>query len=109
MIIEKVPLDGTDFPDALEATGIIDGEWKLIHNRTRPADRPEFELFHAKHDPLDQKNVAAENAETVQRLKKALDGWRTMAEAARLKPDAETTQGLSAEQLQRLRSLGYVR
>jgi arylsulfatase A-like enzyme len=109
VIVEKLALDGDDHPQNLVATGIIDGEWKLIHNRTRPDDRPEFELFHAKHDPLDQKNLAAENPETVQRLAKALEGWRTMAEAARLKPDAETTKGLSPEQLQRLRSLGYVR
>jgi hypothetical protein len=32
-----------------------------------------------------------------------------MASAARLKPDADTTKALSAEELQRLRSLGYVR
>jgi arylsulfatase A-like enzyme len=109
VIVEKLALDGSDHPQNLETTGIIDGEWKLIHNRTRPPDRPEFELFHAKHDPLDQKNLAAENPETVQRLAKAIEGWRTMAEAARLKPDAESTKGLSPEQLQRLRSLGYVR
>ena len=29
--------------------------------------------------------------------------------AARLKPDSETTKSLSPEELQRLRSLGYVR
>jgi arylsulfatase A-like enzyme len=109
VIVEKLPLDGADYPDALEATGIIDGDWKLIHNRKRPAERPEFELFDAKRDPFDQTNLAAANPETVQRLAKALDGWRTMAEAARLKPDTESTSGLSPEQLQRLRSLGYVR
>jgi hypothetical protein len=32
-----------------------------------------------------------------------------MTKAARLKPDSETTKSLSPEQLQRLRSLGYVR
>ena len=32
-----------------------------------------------------------------------------MAENARLKSDAEGTKNLSPEQLQRLRSLGYVR
>jgi hypothetical protein len=45
----------------------------------------------------------------VARLSKALDGWKQMAERAKLKPDTETTKNLSPEQLQRLRSLGYVR
>jgi hypothetical protein len=38
-----------------------------------------------------------------------LEGWQRMAQQARLKSDAETTQGMTAEQLERLRSLGYVR
>jgi arylsulfatase A-like enzyme len=109
VILEKRPLDGNDFPLTLEATAIIDGDWKLIHNKVRPPERPEFELFDANRDPHDQKNVADQHPEVVQRLEKALDGWHTMAVAARLKPDAETTKGLSAEQLQKLRSLGYVR
>jgi hypothetical protein len=32
-----------------------------------------------------------------------------MAEGARLKPDAESNKTMSPEQLQRLRSLGYVK
>jgi hypothetical protein len=32
-----------------------------------------------------------------------------MATAARLKPDAEVTDTMSPEQLQRLRSLGYIK
>jgi len=32
-----------------------------------------------------------------------------MANAARLDPDAETMDGLSQQQLERLRSLGYIR
>ena len=88
---------------------INDGEWKLIHHTIRPAGRPEFELFDAKRDPLDQHDVAAEHADVVQRLAKALDGWHQMALAAKLKPDAETTKTMTPEQLQKLRSLGYVK
>ena len=54
-------------------------------------------------------DVAAKHPEVVARLAKALGGWKQMAQAARLKPDAETAKTLSPEQLQRLRSLGYVR
>ena len=43
------------------------------------------------------------------RLSKSLAGWKQMAQAAKLKPDSEATKNLSPEQLQRLRSLGYVR
>jgi arylsulfatase A-like enzyme len=87
----------------------MDGNWKLIHNVVRPADKPEFELFDFYRDPLDQKNVAAEHPEVVDRLAKMLDGWHQMAAAAKLKPDSELTKGMSREQLEQLRSLGYVK
>lgn len=109
VILEKQPMTGDGHPEATESAAIIDGGWKLIHNTVRPEDRPEYELFEFPADRLDQKNVAAEHPDVVERLSKALDGSRAMAAAARLKPDAETTKTLSAEELQRLRSLGYVR
>jgi arylsulfatase A-like enzyme len=109
VILEKQPMGGTDHPEASEAVAIIDGGWKLIHNKVRPADRPEHELYEFPKDRLDRENVAAQHPEVVQRLSKALNGWHSMASAQRLKPDAETAKALSAEELQRLRSLGYVR
>ena len=72
-----------------------------------PGGGPEFELFDAT-DPLNRRRRGA-NPDIVERLAKALDGWQEMAAAARLKPDTETAKTLSPEQLQRLRSLGYVR
>jgi hypothetical protein len=60
-------------------------------------------------DPLDQVNVADKHPDVVQRLAKAIEGWRAMATAARLKPDTEATGNMTPEQLQRLRSLGYIR
>ena len=98
-----------DYPEAAESYAIIEGSWKLIHNQTRPADRLEYELYEFPKDQFDQKNVAADHPDVVQRLAKALDRWHAMAAAARLKPDAETAKGLSAEELRRLRSLGYVK
>src|SRR5262245_3589870 len=92
-----------------ESVAINDGDWKLIRHTIRPAGRPEYELFDAARDPLDQHDVAAEHADVVQRLAKALDGWRQMAKAARLKPDAEATKNMSPDQLRRLKSLGYVK
>jgi hypothetical protein len=45
----------------------------------------------------------------VKRLAELLDGWYKMANAARLPADSENTSGLSQQQLERLRSLGYIR
>jgi len=87
----------------------MDGNWKLIHNVQRSPEKPEFELFDFYQDPLDQKNVAAEHPDVVDRLGKMLDGWHQMAKAAKLKPDSELTKGMSKEQLDQLRSLGYVK
>jgi hypothetical protein len=38
-----------------------------------------------------------------------LEGWHRMATQAQLKSDADATKGMTAEQLERLRSLGYVK
>lgn len=108
VVMEKQPL-ARGFPSALEAYAIIDGNWKLIYNKVREPERPEYELFEFPKDRLDQKNVAAEHPEVVARLSKMINGWHSMASAARLKPDSETTKTLSAEELRRLRSLGYVK
>jgi arylsulfatase A-like enzyme len=96
-------------PHDTEAFAIVEGGWKLIHHTVRPDGSPEFELFDFAKDPLNLHDVAAANPEVVQRLAKLVAGWRQMARAARLKPDTESIKGLSQEQLQRLRSLGYVR
>jgi arylsulfatase A-like enzyme len=108
-IAEKQPMGDARYPQAAESYAIIDGRWKLIHNVARPPDLPEFELFDFYRDALDQKNLAAENPEVVSRLSRALDAWHQGAQAARLKPDSETVKGLSPEQLEQLRSLGYVK
>jgi arylsulfatase A-like enzyme len=108
VIMEKQPL-ARGFPSSLEAYAIIDGNWKLVYNKVREPERPEYELFEFPKDRLDQKNVAAEHPDVVARLSKLLNGWHGMATAARLKPDAELTKTMSAEELRRLRSLGYVK
>ena len=100
---------GAPPPNDTESYAITDGQWKLIHNTLRPRGGPEFELYDFVEDPLDRTDVAAQHPEVVARLAKALDGWKQMAVAARLKPDAEGVKNLSPEQLQRLRSLGYIK
>jgi arylsulfatase A-like enzyme len=109
VIAEKQPMGDREFPGAGESYAIIDGGFKLIHNVARPPEKPEFELFDFYKDPLDQKNIAAENPEVVGRLAKLLYGFRQMAGKARLKTDVEAVQSMSKEQLEHLRSLGYIK
>ena len=108
-VAERQPMGGTDFPNAAESYAIMDGNWKLIHNVVRPPQQPEFELFDFYQDPLDQKNVALDHPDVVERLAKSLDAWHQMAKSAKLKPDSELTKGMTKEQLDQLRSLGYVK
>jgi arylsulfatase A-like enzyme len=109
VIAERQPQGGEDALRDTQSYAIMDGDWKLIHNITPRPDRPEFELFDFYKDPLDQKNVAAEHADVVARLTRTLEGWHRMATQARIKPDKEETRGMTTEQLERLRSLGYVK
>jgi arylsulfatase A-like enzyme len=95
-------------PNDTESFAITDGQWKLVHHTVRPRGGPEFELYDFAKDPLNLTDVAAAHPEVIARLSKALDGWKHMAQAAKLKPDAEAARDLSPEQLQRLKSLGYV-
>ena len=102
-------MGGTEATRGIESYAVMEGDWKLIHNIGPPPDRPEYELFQFYKDPLDQNNVASEHPDVVERLARQLEGWHRMASQARLKADREETKGMSAEQLERLRSLGYVK
>jgi arylsulfatase A-like enzyme len=99
---------GAPPPQDTESTSIVAGSWKLIHNTKRPEGKPEFELYDHTKDLLDRSDVAIAHPDVVQDLAKRLESWRKMAAAARLKPDAETAKTLSKEELERLRSLGYI-
>lgn len=97
---------GAGSPDAESFSIVMDG-WKLIHNPVRPADVPEFELFRHREDPLNLQNVADQHPDVVSRLRQELDSWHQFALAAQL-PETDATDGLSKEELNRLRSLGYI-
>ncbi len=95
-------------PNETESYSVIWNEWKLIHNSIRPEGHLEFELYDHAKDPLDQNNVASLHPDVVKRYSKILEDWRKRAAAARLKPDREANQSLSQEELERMRSLGYI-
>jgi hypothetical protein len=91
-----------------EGAAIDDGEWKLIENSSPGASVPAFELYDARRDPLDHDDVAAGHPEVVARLRAALAEWRADAEKTRLKASASAETQLSPEEIERLKSLGYV-
>jgi arylsulfatase A-like enzyme len=107
-VSERVPNGPNQAPPRDKACeAIVDGPWKLVRNLT--PGYPAHELFEWKADPLDRKDVASRHPDVVVRLGKALDAWRSTAEAARLPSDAEAAKDLDPEALERLRALGYIR
>ena len=86
---------------------MIHGDWKLIHNTVRIEEGPEYELFNHTEDPLDQDNLAEQQPEILEKLKARLEERLALARASPL-PEADSTEGMSDEELQRLRSLGYI-
>jgi arylsulfatase A-like enzyme len=106
---EKQPNGGRDARGATEIYAIVDTRYKLIRNVVPDPGRAEFELFDVQADPFDQHDLAAAHPDEVARLTKVLDAWQRAARAARLKPDGEAAKDMSPEQLEHLRSLGYVR
>ncbi|HEY3174520.1 MAG TPA: sulfatase [Candidatus Polarisedimenticolia bacterium] len=111
-VSEKAETDpvsgGAPPPHGTESYALVVEGWKLIHNTKRQAGGPEFELYDARADPLNRHDVAADHQDVVARLAGQLSAWRSLVEAGRLMPDSEATQAMSAEELERLRSLGYI-
>ena len=68
---------------------------------------PEFELYEHPGDLLDLKNVAAAHPDKVKQLSEKLEAWRREAIAGQL-PKAASTKSMNKEDLERLRSLGYI-
>ena len=93
----------------VDSHSIILGGYKLVRNFERSDESvPEFELYDHRQDPLDQVNIASANREIVERLAQQLEGWHRWALDRTLPSDAEEADGLDAEELERLRSLGYL-
>jgi arylsulfatase A-like enzyme len=96
------------FPPGTPPTSwaVVTGDWRLIRNPGAPEGVPEFELYDRRADPLSLEDVAGAHPEVVARLAETLAAWRSWVEAHRLPEDSE--QNLSSEDLERLRSLGYL-
>jgi arylsulfatase A-like enzyme len=91
---------------ALELTKVTDmravqhGRWKAIRNRLTDT----WELYDLEADPGETRDVAAGHADVLERLRAELPEPGTFAV-----PEGETTAGITPEEIERLRGLGYVR
>ena len=95
-------------PERRDSYAIILDGWKL--NRYEPLEgNPEYELYDHQNDPLDKINLADKHPEIVQRLAEEFKAWKQKAAVASLTPDSELEKKLNSEDLERLRSLGYIR
>lgn len=107
-ISEHVPSTSNAPPPRNRACqALMDGQWKLIENRT--PGLPTHELYDWRRDPLNRTDLAAAHPDVVLRMAASLDAWRRRAEAEKLAPDSAAEGRLSTEELQQLRSLGYLR
>ena len=96
-------------PQDTESYSVAEGTWLLIHNTVRADGAPEYELYDTENDPLNATNVADQHNDVVVRLGREIERWRRVAEVARLPEDSDAAAGLSPRELERLRSLGYIR
>ena len=88
---------------------VVSDGWKLVRNVDPPEWMPEFELYDHVDDPLNHTDVTADHPDIVERLREELAGRLRYAEARTLPTDEEAAEALSPAELQRLRSLGYIR
>lgn len=81
----------TDPVASLRFRWIIEGDWKLIvPHAGREPDAP-TELYNLAQDPHEEKNVAEEHPELVERLEARIDDWWDVS------PKSETDEGKAEE------------
>ena len=98
-----------DLGDGRSVSLVSDG-WKIVQTIEGEDEAdPEFELFDHREDPLNLVNLADEHPDIVERLTQDIDRWLRQSESAQLTSDEELSSELSADELKRLRGLGYVR
>lgn len=99
---------GPGLGDQFNFYSMLNDEWKLVRKMTIEGETVGHELYDHDADPLDQNDVAAQHPEIVEKMVAQLDSWLAWAEENRLVSDADAAAGMSSEELERLRSLGYV-
>ncbi len=103
----KASLTGTAGPPPLttESSSIMTQDFKLVAHALDQGFA--YELYEPGADPLNHRNVADQHPEIVNKMAADLEAWRRRTEAARIAGD-QALEELDAEELERLRSLGYI-
>ena len=105
-VIEKLVGGSSEARNNVSHGLVLDG-WKLLHHVEGAGERPEYELFNHLEDPLDLNDVAEQHPDIVENLKAELKTWREMVEQGKL-PEGDSLEGLPSEEIERLRTLGYI-
>jgi arylsulfatase A-like enzyme len=90
------------------ATALALDGWKLVELEGPEPGAVSHELYDDRRDPLNRSDVAAQHPDVVARLARELEAWRAGVAGVRLEPEAASDEPMSPEELERLRSLGYV-
>lgn len=85
---------------------VRDASWKLICTGNK---NPRCELYYLPDDPLERVNLADKHPEKVSELRETIDLWKKANRHMREQSESqENYHGLSDEDRQKLRSLGYI-
>jgi arylsulfatase A-like enzyme len=106
---------GADAPPPLRFAWVVeddppahnDERWAVHSGRLKAVfnvDRGTAKLFDLKTDPGETRDLSAERPEDVRRLREALVAWRSRVP----RPEIPFDQVFSPEELERLRSVGYL-
>ncbi len=106
-VTEKAAHPEGEHPREFESYGLIAEGWKIVHNVKGRGEKPEFELYNHAEDPLNQDNLALAQPDRLEKLKKELELWHSMAVQNQL-PKGDAPENVTPEEEDRLRSLGYI-
>tara|TARA_B100001123_G_scaffold306649_1_gene342637 strand:+ start:4226 stop:6748 length:2523 start_codon:yes stop_codon:yes gene_type:complete len=106
---KRIPSNRERALDDVDQYAVVLDGWKLVQNVDPPEEMTEWELYNHAEDPINHHDVAADHPEIVERLKDALAERLRYAEARKLPTDEDAAADMSPEEIQRLRSLGYMR
>jgi len=100
---------GAATSDSSRSVALVKNGWKLIQNTAHNSPESSYELFEYRVDPLDQKDVSDEHPDILKELIKDLEVWQTGMVARKGEFETKGVSKLSADELERLRSLGYIK
>jgi len=95
--------------DLIHSVALVKNGWKLIQNTPHNSKESSYELFEYGVDPLDQKDLSGEREDILRELIRDLEAWQTGMDARKGELETKGVSKLSADELERLRRLGYIK